>query len=328
MDNIKIKELAKTAVGKEFTLKGEIKVSEKVSSNNGNKYLSVEINDGTGVIYDNIFDDRGKLYDEVKNLDNAGRYEITGKIRSVREGTKGFNAIIISKIDLIKGSIKITKDKKELSDEFKKIFKTITNKAYRDLITKCFKEIEQDIFYTVPVSENHYLYKGGLADHIIRTNEIINSIVDSYKGGLNYDKDLLTTATLLFRIGKTKTLKWEKGRAQLTEEGVLFEDSSITHDIVAKCLQGSTLNDAQKMCLLHTIDASKYKPEYGALAEPKTKEAFLLYYAEMLSLNEAKFQNLKDKVLDEDNNIIYGPNHSVLYMTENLSEKSPKENEE
>ena len=190
MDNIKIKELAKTAVGKEFTLKGEIKVSEKVSSNNGNKYLSVEINDGTGVIYDNIFDDRGKLYDEVKNLDNAGRYEITGKIRSVREGTKGFNAIIISKIDLIKGSIKITKDKKELSDEFKKIFKTITNKAYRDLITKCFKEIEQDIFYTVPVSENHYLYKGGLADHIIRTNEIINSIVDSYKGGLNYDKDL------------------------------------------------------------------------------------------------------------------------------------------
>lgn len=325
---MKIKELTKQNIGKNVKLTGEINITEK-TSNNGNKYLAVVINDGTEEIYDNIFFDKKEaLFNELKPLNNAGRYNIEGTVRSVKEGTNGFYGINISKVELVPGSIKEPRNKKEIAKEFSKLFKSISNKAYRDLINCCYKEVDLDLLYTVPVSENHYVYEGGLSDHIIRTNEIINSIIGSYKGELNFNKDLLTTACLLFRIGKTKTLNWKaNNKAELTDIGVLFEDSSITHDIVNKCLEKATgISETEKLCLLHTIDASKYKPEYGALAEPKTKEAYLLYYAEMLSLNEAKFTNLKNKLLDESNNVIFAPGHKVFYMTENLSPKEKEDN--
>lgn len=328
MKDIKIKDLKSEDIGSKIVIKGAIKVSNN-SAKNGSKYISIAINDGTGEIWDNIFKDKKEtLYNTIDSLEKNGRYRVVGNVRSVKEGNSGFNGMNIEKIELIENSIPKVKDVKESKAEFSKIYKTIQNKELKKLITEVYKDINMNLFYTIPVSENHYVYEGGLADHIIRTNEIIRAIVGSYKGNLDFDMDLLTTATLLFRVGKTKTINWINGKAQLTKEGVLFEDSSITHDIVAKHLNESNLDNEVKMCLLHMIDASKYLPEYGALAEPKTKEAFLLYYAEMLSLNEAKFAHLKASVLDEGNPVIYAPNRKVYYMTEKKSENSPKEKED
>jgi 23S rRNA maturation-related 3'-5' exoribonuclease YhaM len=328
MKDIKIKDLKNTNIGSKVVIKGAIKVSNNTAKN-GSKYISISINDGTGEIWDNIFKDKKEtLYNEIDSLEKNGKYRIVGNIRSVKEGTAGFNGINIEKIELIENSIPKTKDVNEIKNSFKEIFKTIQNEELKKIITNVYKEIDMNLFYTIPVSENHYVYQGGLAEHIIRTNQIINAIVDSYNGTLDFDKDLLTTAVLLFRVGKTKTINWINGKAQLTEEGVLFEDSSITHDIVAKHLDKSNINSEIKMRLLHMIDASKYLPEYGALAEPKTKEAFLLYYAEMLSLNEAKFAHLKESVLDEENPVIYAPNRKVYYMTEKKIEDCPKEKED
>lgn len=325
MKDVRIKDLQKADIGKKVVIKGIIKTVDK-TSNNGGKYLSISINDGSGEIWDNIFKDKNQeLYETLTSLDNSGKYRVVGNVRSVKEGTSGFNGLNIEKIELIEGSIKEPISTDSIKEQLKNIFKQINNAEYRKLISAVYKEIDLDLLYKIPVSENHYVYEGGLASHIIRTNEIINSIIGSYKGNLNFNSDLLITAVLIFRVGKTKTLNWNNGKAELTESGVLFEDSSITHDIVSRCLQKSKISEEEKMCLLHMIDASKYKPEYGALAEPKTKEAFLLYYAEMLSLNEAKFARLKEQNISEDNNIIYAPSHKVYYMTENIN---PKEKED
>lgn len=320
--DIKIKDLKSTNIGKEVVLKGDIKTTNKVS-NNGTKYISFSLNDGTGEIWDNIFKDKNKeMYEAIEFLDNGKRYRAVGTIREVREGNQGFNGINLLKVEEIETKKAVKKTTNEVNVRLKQLFKEIKHPGYKQLINDVFKKVDLKLLYSIPVSENHYVYEGGLADHIIRTSEIINSITSTYNGNLDFNKDLLFTSVILFRVGKTRTLSWANGKATLTEDGVLFEDSSITHDIVSECLiNNDKLNKLEKNCLLHIIDASKYRPEYGALAEPKTKEAFLLYYAEMISLNEAKFSRLKEKNIDEDNNIIYAPNHKVYFLTENLSKE-------
>lgn len=335
---MKLKDLTKDMMNKKIELeKTTISVDEKVA-NNGSKYLSVKINDGSDVAYSNIFNDKKseKLYNLVLSLENDKNYKINGKVRAIKEGTNGFNKIDIDKIEAIE-TVKKLPTAKENAKRLSEIIKTIEDSRYKDLIKKVFDgkikkedgteipEIDKKLFFAMPMSENHYVYEGGLVDHIIRVYELIDSYLKTVEG-LNYNRDLIVTAIVLYRIGKTKTLMWNRKKATLTTQGVLSEDVTVSHDIVNKYLQESSLTEDEKLQLLHMIDASKYKPEYGAIAAPKTKEAFLLYYFEMISLTEETFKKIKENAFSEENQIILGSGYRTYYTTEKIN--SPKEKED
>lgn len=317
MKDVKVKNLTNEDLNTEVVLKGEVTYQEKVSNKNARKYITVTINDGTGIIYSNLFLNNNKeVYEAIKEISQKSRCRIIGKITELKNGDTGFNSIDITKIEVVKEPTIKVADSKKQSKELSKILKQIKNPAYRTLITNVMKEIDMKNFYSIPASEKHYVYKGGLIDHIIRTAKLANAIIDAYDGTLNLDKDFMLTSIMLFRIGKTKTLTFENGSAKITDDGEFFEDSLITFDIVKRCLDKiDEISDYDKKLFLHVIAASKNKSIYGALTIPKTVSPFLLYHIEMISLWLENFEAAEDKRIDNEN-IVYGPNNQVYILSE------------
>lgn len=317
MTDVKIKNLTQEDVSKEVVLKGQISWIEKTSDKNARKYITVTINDGTGTMYANVFTrgDKG-IYDEVKAIPQNSKCRICGKVREVKTGEDGFNSLDLTKIEITQAPVKKVADKTVQNKEIAAILKNITNPGYKKLIVSVMNSIDKNAFYVIPASERHYVYQGGLVDHIIRTAKIADAILDAYEGTLKLDKEFLLTAILLFRVGKTKTLEWTNGSAKMTEDGEFFEDSLITLDIVKSALNNiAEIDDYKKKLLLHVIAASKNKSVYGAVTIPKSVEPFLIYHIEMISLWLENFEAAEDKRIDNEN-IIYGPNGQVYILTD------------
>lgn len=315
----KVKDLTKTDIGKELVVKGEITYQEKVSKN-GKKFISAIINDGTDIIYTNVFSD-DKIFAEVNDIKQKSRVRAIGKVLAVKDTDSKFNSFDLTKIEVKEEPKEKIADNKSQRKALREIMKQINHPGYKKLITAVMKMVDNEAFYTVPVSDRHYVYQGGLVDHIIRTAKIASAIIDSYEGKLNLNKEFMLTAILLFRVGKTKTLTLKDGGAKLTEDGEFFEDSLITLDIVKQCLDKiDEISPYEKKLLLHMIAASKNKSIYGALTIPKAVSPFLLYHIEMISLWLENFEAAEEKRIDNEN-IIYGPSGQVYIL-------SKKENEE
>lgn len=312
--NSKIKNLSINDIGKEAVIKGEIQYSEKISKK-GSRYISAIINDGSDIIYANIFSRNTALYDAVLGIKNKSRVRVVGKIEAVKSTDSKFNSIDVSKIELIEAPVVKAAKKDVQRKELANIMKEIKNKAYKKLIVDVMKNVDNDAYYTVPVSDRHYVYQGGLVDHIIRTAKLASAIIDAYDGKLELNKEFMLTAILLFRVGKTKTLTFADGSTKLTEDGEFFEDSLITLEIVKECLdKNNGISDYEKKLLLHMIAASKNKSIYGALTIPKTVSPFLLYHIEMISLWLENFEAAEEKRIDNEN-IIYGPSGQVYILS-------------
>lgn len=312
----KIKNLSKEDIGQEIVLKSQVTWQEKVSNKNARKYITVTINDGTGIMYANVFVNDKGIYDEVKEIPQNSKCRIVGKVSSLKIGEDGFNSLDITKIEVTGTPVKKVADRKIQNKELASILNMIKNSGYKKLIKAVMANIDKDAFYVIPASERHYVYQGGLVDHIIRTAKFAEAIIDAYDGILKVDKEFLLTAILLFRVGKTKTLEWNNGAAKMTEDGEFFEDSLITLDIVKNVLDSiEEISDYKKKLLLHVIAASKNKSVYGAVTIPKSVEPFLIYHIEMLSLWFENFEAAEDKRIDNEN-IIYGPNGQVYILSE------------
>ena len=302
----KVKDLTKTDIGKELVVKGEITYQEKVSKN-GKKFISAIINDGTDIIYTNVFSD-DKIFAEVNDIKQKSRVRAIGKVLAVKDTDSKFNSFDLTKIEVKEEPKEKIADNKGQRKALREIMKQINHPGYKKLITAVMKMVDN-------------VYQGGLVDHIIRTAKIASAIIDSYEGKLNLNKEFMLTAILLFRVGKTKTLTLKDGGAKLTEDGEFFEDSLITLDIVKQCLDKiDEISPYEKKLLLHMIAASKNKSIYGALTIPKAVSPFLLYHIEMISLWLENFEAAEEKRIDNEN-IIYGPSGQVYIL-------SKKENEE
>lgn len=297
MKKIEIKDINKELIGQVISVNGIIEWKEK-KTEDGSLYLKVSVNDGTGNIYASVFP-QSPWVKTLIEIPQMTRVVVTGTLGKVSTTPRTANLFgSIEAIEIVNvnknGNINIGKIQEALREEYKKI----TDQSLRKLVTNCIKNVPS--LFDAPYSDNHYAYQGGLAMYLLRCLQLAENTVntltnDSYivdaRMDIHYDMDIVRTGLFLHRIGKTAAYKFdENGIVYKTLPGQMNGDVLETIQIVAKEMDKVGIPPEKRMLLEHLIASSKKLQIWGALTEPKTKEANLVHNIEQLVLNHSQYE--------------------------------------
>lgn len=297
MKKIEVKDLNKDYIGQTVSINGIIEWKEK-KTDDGSLYLKVSVDDGTGRVYASVFP-QSPWVQKLLDIPQMTRVLIVGVISKI--ATTPYTANLLSSIESIdivnvnrNGNIDISRVQDALREEYKKI----VDPGLRKLVTNCIKNVPS--LFEAPYSDNHYAYQGGLALYMLRCLQLVENVVNvlsvnnyivDARMDIHYDMDILRAGIFLHRIGKTAAYAFdENGIAYKTLPGQMNGDVLETIQIVAKEMGKVTIAPEKKMLLEHLIASSKKLQIWGAITEPKTKEAHMIHLIEQLVLNHSQYE--------------------------------------
>jgi len=155
---------------------------------------------------------------------------------------------------------------------------------------KKFKEAPATLLY------NHD-YIGGLLEHTISVIKICKIICEIYP---ELNRDLLLTAAILNKIGKTEEYKIDK-IIGIGEEGGLMGHVILGDRLLQKKFEEFTdFPNNLKLKLNHMIISRFSKSSYGSKQRPSFPEATVLVYADHLDSNIQGFKQIFEESKNED----------------------------
>lgn len=147
-------------------------------------------------------------------------------------------------------------------------------------------------FETFPAAEiRHHAFRHGLIQHTLEVTDTVDAICTKHKawgkqrGRLS--RDLAVTGALLHDIGKLEEYEQDGHSVRFSAGGGLL--GHITLGIIrlarkiAMVRKAIGFEEALEEVVLHMIVAHHGKTEYGTPIPPKTAEAALIHYADMVS---------------------------------------------
>lgn len=245
---------------------------------------------------------------DVEKIMNTVR---SGEIVFVKEGIvddrNGEKRIYVRSLDDIK---KIEIDEIETKDifpslskihvenmlnELRKYIESLKNDHLKSLLKKIFYDedfIER--FVSTPSSiDHHHNYIGGNLEHTLNVVRICDSISKINK---SLDRDILITGAMIHDIGKSLEYKphtlYEK-----TEEGILLGHIILGERLVRERIEdlrseGIDFPKDLNMIISHMILSHHGKQEWGSPETPKTLEALVLHYADLMD-SQIKYHEQK-----------------------------------
>lgn len=258
---------------------------EKITVNQ--HVVEIDLFDGTtkiqGLLKDNI-DLFSKTYSVGDKIICRGR---------VRKRRKNFclDLIYISKNIIEPEVIEKKFSVENYITRFESIISNITDSDYRLILNNCFNDDVKELYFTYPAARgNHHNYTHGLLEHSIEVVDISLLLAD-YFGNVN--KDLLACAGLLHDIGKLKSYDTdEKTNYVKTDWELLLGHLSISALFVSKITPPNI--DQQKIMLLYHLILSHHgELDFGSPIVCKTKEAYILNKADLLSSEINHIDSLK-----------------------------------
>ena len=134
----------------------------------------------------------------------------------------------------------------------------------------------------------HHAYMGGLLEHMLSVAELCMLMADHYP---ELDRQTLLAAALLHDIGKIDEMSGVLV-TEYTDEGRLL--GHIVQGIVMlePYLRKSGLEPELVMHFKHLIASHHGEPEFGAVREPATPEAFVLHYADNIDAKLAQCRGI------------------------------------
>ena len=329
----RIKDLTQDYIDKTILVQGRIEW-KKSNKPNGDVMLKSWITDSDGAkIYLPTSFNSDDVSRTLSNIEQKTFVQIKGTVGKVKNNPKEGNFFkSIEKIDAF--------DTKEndfivvelLRDELNKRVRLIKNKSLVKVVKNCISSI--DNFYEVPYDNDRFDYRGGLAHYTLRLLDTIIALAEQENGNYfigessKYNLDLLLTAGCIHRLGKASRYYIDKNNQVVeSDSGCLNDDNMATLKIYSKSLAKVQLDPSTESQLDHLLASSKGEYKWGAYTEPKTKEAYLLHYAEAIVLNKAVFDRFLQKGLSSDmydGGIIRG-HYGKEYFLGNLEESPEKE---
>ena len=184
-----------------------------------------------------------------------------------------------------------------LKSDLDRCINLVSDSDYHNLLVALFNNEDiMERYLNFPAAvRNHHDFLHGILHHSLSMVHLIESIVLNYS---DLNKDLLICGALLHDIGKIVELSGPVGTVY-TKEGLLLGHLLIGVEIVSKV--GEEINmDKEKLLLLKHLIASHHgKLEFGAIALPQTREAFILasvddFDAKMMAIDKALANTEKD----------------------------------
>jgi 3'-5' exoribonuclease len=191
----------------------------------------------------------------------------------------------------------------------KECIKTITNPSYLALLGVIFSDPElSNSFYECPAAKRHHeAYIGGLAVHTANVLSVSLGIASTYP---YLNTDLVKTAAILHDIGKIQSYSY-KTVIDVTDQGCLIDHIALGIMTITRAWglvmlnEGSKTNQLDFDKLVSAVLSSHGQLEYGSPITPKTPEAFIVAYADLIDTKVSNFKEETDKNVDGKKNCIW-----------------------
>ncbi len=182
------------------------------------------------------------------------------------------------------------KDIETMYKELLDIMATISNPHLLNLLGAIFLDEQvSEKFRKWPASqEAHHAYIGGLLEHTVSVAKQCQRSAEFYE----VDRDLLVAGALLHDIGKLEELDCRLTIAY-TEAGSLHKHSLLGSFFVRDRIAAiANFPDKLGHQLLHILESHHRNAEWGAIVEPMTLEAFLVFGVDYMDSKAIRYQAL------------------------------------
>ena len=272
------------------------KSRQTMKSRNGKNYLSLKLQDKTGMVDAKVWDlnndiqsfqenDFIKVDAFVTTFNNELQLNVKRSRRS-REGE-------YDPADFVPST---DKNIDEMHDQLMGYIKTMKNPYLKKLLEEIFLRhpvISKEFKYHSAAKSMHHSFRGGLVEHTLSVTQLCDFLAPRY----NYvNRDILVASAMLHDVGKVLELS-DFPTNDYTDDGQLLGHlilgSELIRDAAAK-IDGfpKRLESLMKHCML----SHHGEYEYGSPKLPSTPEAFLLHCADNL---DAKTKMIEE-ALDAD----------------------------
>lgn len=258
------------------------KSRQTMKSRNGKNYLSLKLQDKTGMVDAKVWDlnndiqsfqenDFIKVDAFVTTFNNELQLNVK-RIRRSREGEYD-PADFVTSTD---------KNIDEMYDQLMGYIKSMKNPYLKKLLEEIFLRhpvISKEFKYHSAAKAMHHSFRGGLVEHTLSVTQLCDFLAPRY----NYvNRDILVASAMLHDVGKVLELS-DFPTNDYTDDGQLLGHlilgSELIRDAAAK-IDGfpKRLESLMKHCML----SHHGEYEYGSPKLPSTPEAFLLHCADNL----------------------------------------------
>jgi 3'-5' exoribonuclease len=264
------------------------------------KYFVIEAGDKTGNAIVKYWgnDDRitERLYNNIKEGDVI---ELRGTYQKDSQPTISVDAEYdyIKKIENFDKSrfIPSIENIEEIMQEIQNFIEQVENPHLSYLLNLFFTQDDfLESFKEAPYSSYEvYAYIGGLAEHTLNVTRICDVMAQTY----NLDRDLLITAALLHDVGKVDSYEIDTTIKQRDKAKLLGHTVLSFNMVEAKIREIVDFPEDLKDKLLHAIIAH-HSPIIDNIPQRiRTKEAYVLFYADMLDLSLKEFKGGEEEWL-------------------------------
>lgn len=253
-------------------LKGLISKCEKGKTAKDTPYLSLILEDQTGVLdakFWNLTNEQIEQYKVGQVVHVQGdsiihRNAVQLRVRKM---------IVLESEDISNYVRQAPMSREEMEDEVKFLMEEIKDS---DLYCVCEQILEEtkDLFFTYPAAtRNHHNFVGGLAYHSISMARMGLHICEQYSW---LDKGLLIAGILMHDIGKIDELS-SPVLPEYTNEGNLLGHISIMNNRIDRVAEKLGVNQKESILLLkHMVLSHHGKMEFGSPVLPMIPEAEVL----------------------------------------------------
>ncbi|NDO46949.1 HD domain-containing protein [Clostridium sp. MD294] len=277
------------------------KSRQSLKSRAGKTYLSLKLQDKTGMVDAKVWD----MTNDIKTFEENEYIKIDATVvtyqNDIQLNVKRIRRSMEGEYDPADYIPCTEKNIEEMYQKLMSYIKTIENPYIKKLLEAIFYKhpIVSKQFKTHSAAKSvHHSYMGGLLEHTLSVTEICDFAAPRYK---YVNRDILIASAMLHDVGKLIELS-EFPENDYTDDGQLLGHLMIGSELIkdtASDIEGfpKTLESLLKHCMI----SHHGEYEYGSPKLPKTIEAFILHCADNLDAKTKVFEEMIDNNSNQGN---------------------------
>ena len=284
-----------------------IDLEERMTKTN-RPYVVFQVTDGETVIDVRKWDSTMTEYAHLKNtvVDMSIRTSVYNDNRSYDTDILLPTALPVT--DFIR---KVPEDVQMMMSSITERVSQITEPELRDMMAAILTDFRSKIMYWAAAKTMHHNLYGGLLYHMYRMGKNADMQCDLYP---MLNRDLLICGVYLHDIGKLMELDTSiMGSAEYTLTGNLLGHLYLGMNLLEDYALRFKLPEELKLQLLHMIASHHGKQEYGAIVVPKTLEAEMLHFLDMIDSKMYAIEDALTNMGEDQNSILVKSINTTIY---------------
>lgn len=284
-----------------------IDLEERMTKTN-RPYIVFQVTDGETVIDVRKWDSTMTEYAHLKNtvVDMSIRTSVYNDNRSYDTDILLPTALPVT--DFIR---KVPEDVQMMMSSITERVSQITEPELKDMMAAILIDFRSKIMYWAAAKSMHHNLYGGLLYHMYRMGKNADMQCDLYP---MLNRDLLICGVYLHDIGKLMELDTSiMGSAEYTLTGNLLGHLYLGMNLLEDYALRFKLPEELKLQLLHMIASHHGKQEYGAIVVPKTLEAEMLHFLDMIDSKMYAMEDALTNMGEDQNSILVKSINTTIY---------------